>query len=116
VTTKICDNTSVGVIITNEANEFLMFERATFPPGLAPVAGHVDTHGTLRQAAETEVREEVGLTVVTLTETAANWPWCGRSRPHRPARHREPPQGPARVPTQLSSISTSQAVQQIPVQ
>lgn len=70
---KTCDNTSVGVIITNEAGDYLMFERATFPPGIAPVAGHIDTHGTARDAAEAEVCEEVGLTVVSLSEITAGW-------------------------------------------
>lgn len=70
---KTCDNTSVGVIITNEAGDYLMFERATFPPGIAPVAGHIDTHGTARDAAEAEVREEVGLTVVSLSEITTSW-------------------------------------------
>jgi len=70
---KTCDNTSVGVIITNAAGEYLMFDRNTFPSGVAPVAGHVDTHGTLRQAAEAEVREEVGLVVLSLTEVATGW-------------------------------------------
>jgi 8-oxo-dGTP pyrophosphatase MutT (NUDIX family) len=70
---KTCDNASVGVIITNDAGAFLMFERATFPPGIAPVAGHVDTHGTTRQAAEAEVREEVGLTVLSLSEITTAW-------------------------------------------
>jgi 8-oxo-dGTP pyrophosphatase MutT (NUDIX family) len=70
---KTCDNTSVGVIITNAAGDYLMFERATFPPGVAPVAGHVDTHGTVRDAAEAEVREEVGLTVVSLSEITSGW-------------------------------------------
>jgi ADP-ribose pyrophosphatase YjhB (NUDIX family) len=70
---KTCDNTSVGVIITNEAGDYLMFERNTFPPGIAPVAGHVDTHGTVRDAAEAEVREEVGLTVVLLSEITTGW-------------------------------------------
>lgn len=72
-TTKVCDNASVGVIITNAAGDYLMFDRNTFPPGVAPVAGHIDTHGTARQAAEAEVREEVGLTVVSLMEITAGW-------------------------------------------
>lgn len=63
---KTCDNTSVGVIITNAAGDYLMFERATFPPGVAPVAGHIDTHGTPWDAAKAEVAEEVGLTVTGL--------------------------------------------------
>jgi 8-oxo-dGTP pyrophosphatase MutT (NUDIX family) len=70
---KVCDNAVVGVIITNTVGDHLMFDRATFPPGVAPVAGHVDTHGTLRQAAEAEVHEEVGLTVVSLLEVTSGW-------------------------------------------
>lgn len=70
---KVCDNTSVGVIITNTDGDFLIFDRNTFPPGVAPVAGHVDTHGTVRDAAEAEVREEVGLTVVSLSEITTGW-------------------------------------------
>ncbi|MFC1410482.1 NUDIX hydrolase [Streptacidiphilus sp. N1-12] len=70
---KVCDNTSVGVIITNAAGDYLMFDRATFPPGTAPAAGHVDTHGTFEDAARAEVEEELGLHVESLTVVAGGW-------------------------------------------
>jgi|HubBroStandDraft_4_1064222.scaffolds.fasta_scaffold114740_2 8-oxo-dGTP pyrophosphatase MutT (NUDIX family) len=60
---KICDNKSVGVIIRGPENSFALLKRAFFPVGFAPVAGHVDDHGSVEQAAIDEVHEEVGLTV-----------------------------------------------------
>lgn len=68
----VCDNTSVGVIIEDEAGRLLMFDRARFPIGTAPAAGHVDGHGGYEAAARTEVEEELGLTVVELTP-AVHW-------------------------------------------
>lgn len=50
-----------------------MFERATYPPGVAPVAGHVDDHGGWEDAARAEVAEELGLTVTSLTHVAGGW-------------------------------------------
>jgi len=70
---KVCDNTSVGVIVTNGRGDYLMFDRATFPPGTAPAAGHIDDHGQPVDAARAEVAEELGLTVVTLEEVAGGW-------------------------------------------
>jgi ADP-ribose pyrophosphatase YjhB (NUDIX family) len=64
---KVCDNASVGVLITDDAGRYLMFDRATPPPGCAPPAGHVwDDHRSYDDAARAEVSEEVGLTVETL--------------------------------------------------
>ncbi|MFB9530388.1 NUDIX hydrolase [Nonomuraea roseola] len=60
-----CDHTSVGVLISSMAG-LLVFERATPPAGIAPVAGHIDQHGSPEQAAAKEVAEEVGLTVTGL--------------------------------------------------
>lgn len=51
----------------------LVFERATPPAGIAPVAGHVDRHGGPEQAARTEVAEEVGLTVTHLHLLLTAW-------------------------------------------
>jgi ADP-ribose pyrophosphatase YjhB (NUDIX family) len=63
---KTCDNASVGVLIS-DSGHWLMFERATFPPGIAPAAGHVfDEHSSYEDAARAEVAEELGLTVETL--------------------------------------------------
>jgi 8-oxo-dGTP pyrophosphatase MutT (NUDIX family) len=70
---KICDNRSVGVIIRDPARRLLVFERATFPVGIAPVAGHVDDHGSDEDAARAEVREEVGLTVTDLRLIGRVW-------------------------------------------
>lgn len=60
---KPCDHMSVGVLIQNDAGEYLMFERATAPAWIAPPAGHVDDHGEAEDAARAEMSEEVGLTV-----------------------------------------------------
>lgn len=72
--TKECDNTSVGVIIENSDGRIALLERAKFPPGLAPPAGHIDEHGSPEQAAISEVREEIGLVIpperLTLTPIA----------------------------------------------
>ncbi|WFF06207.1 NUDIX hydrolase [Micromonospora sp. WMMD1076] len=77
-----CDNTSVGVLITDPAGRLLLLRRATAPVGMAPVAGHVDDHGTPADAARREVAEEVGLTVLTLDPVADGWrPNACRRRP-----------------------------------
>lgn len=70
---KTCDNASVGVIIRNHSGDLLMFERVKPPVGIAPVAGHIDEHGTAEDAARAEVAEEVGLTVQTLTPVLSGW-------------------------------------------
>lgn len=62
---KVCDNTSVGIIIRKD-DKVLLIERKKPPFGFAPPAGHVDDHGSFEQAAKDEVYEEVGLTVVGL--------------------------------------------------
>lgn len=76
-----CDNTSVGVLITDENGRLLIFERATPPVGLAPVAGHIDQHQSPEQAAAAEVAEEVGLTVTGLVKVHSSW------RPNRCRRY-----------------------------
>lgn len=71
---RLCDHRSVGVVIADaDRSHLLMFDRARFPIGLAPVAGHVDDHGTSAQAAAAEAREEVGLQVGNLTLFAGGW-------------------------------------------
>lgn len=62
---KVCDNTSVGIIIRKE-DKVLLIERGKPPFGFAPPAGHVDDHGSFEQAAKDEVNEEVGLEVTKL--------------------------------------------------
>ncbi|WP_258308880.1 NUDIX hydrolase [Streptomyces sp. NWU339] len=70
---KICDNQSVGVVIGDEHGRLLLFDRATFPSGAAPAAGHVDDHGTPEQTARAEVAEELGLVVRGLEMIAERW-------------------------------------------
>ncbi|MCX4682167.1 NUDIX hydrolase [Streptomyces sp. NBC_01433] len=70
---KACDNTSVGVVITDRQGRYLMFDRATFPAGTAPAAGHIDDHGSAEDAGRAEVEEELGLTVTGLTRVTGCW-------------------------------------------
>lgn len=58
---KTCDHRSVGVIIRNEDDDYLLLTRAKPPSGRAPVAGHVDEHGDWLAAAVAETVEEVGV-------------------------------------------------------
>ncbi len=58
---KLCDNTSVGVIVQNNRDEFLLLNRQKFPYGWAAPAGHIDEHGTAEQAATSELAEETGI-------------------------------------------------------
>ncbi|MEU8199317.1 NUDIX hydrolase [Microbispora amethystogenes] len=84
--TKVCDNASVGVLVTDDHGKWLMFERATFPPGVAPAAGHVfDDHDGYEDAARAEVAEELGLTVTALELLPV-----GGWRPNRCRRHPGP--------------------------
>ena len=57
---KICDHTSVGMLVWKE-NKLLLIERAQFPFGFAPPAGHVDGDQTFEDGARRELKEEVGL-------------------------------------------------------
>lgn len=83
---KKCDNASVGVLAERNGR-WLFIWRNTFPFSVAPVSGHVfDEHGSYRDAAVAEMREEAGLTVEGLFPTGA-----GGWRPNRC--RREP--GPA---------------------
>jgi len=58
--TKICDHTSVGMLVWN-SDKLLLIERARFPFGFAVPAGHVDGDPTYEEAARRELKEEVGL-------------------------------------------------------
>ncbi len=60
---KICDHTSVGVIVKNIDDKFALLKRARGAVGMAPPAGHVDSHGSAAQAALDEVEEEIGLII-----------------------------------------------------
>lgn len=55
-----CNNTSVGVLV-ERAGCLLLIERAKYPHGYAPPAGHVDDGESYEQAAYRELAEEVGL-------------------------------------------------------
>lgn len=59
--TKECDNSSVGVIVRDEAGDYALLERRKYPVGIAPAAGHIDDHGSPEQAAIDEVHEELGI-------------------------------------------------------
>ncbi|MEU5898752.1 NUDIX hydrolase [Streptomyces venezuelae] len=84
----LCDHASVGVLISSPSG-LLVFERATPPAGIAPVAGHVDEHGGPEQAARAEVTEEVGLTVTHLHPLLNQWrPNHCRRTPIGPVGHR----------------------------
>jgi ADP-ribose pyrophosphatase YjhB (NUDIX family) len=62
---KICDHTSVGMIVKN-GDKILLIERARFPHGFAIPAGHVDGDPTFEDAARRELKEEVGLDTLNL--------------------------------------------------
>lgn len=64
-----------------------MFERATPPIGVAPVAGHIDQHGGPERAAHQETAEEVGLTATHLHLLLHRW------RPNRCRRPTSQPPG-----------------------
>lgn len=60
---KLCDNLSVGVIVRNQTGNYALLERRKFPVGIAPIAGHVDDHGSLEQTALDEAHEELGVSL-----------------------------------------------------
>ncbi len=62
---KICDHTSVGMLVEKEG-KILFIERRNKPFGFAMPAGHVDGDVTYEIAAERELREEVGLIATKL--------------------------------------------------
>ena len=67
---KVCDHTSVGMIV-RRGDEILFIERKRFPFGWAAVAGHVDSDAEYRDetyevAARRELMEEVGLRAKSL--------------------------------------------------
>jgi ADP-ribose pyrophosphatase YjhB (NUDIX family) len=62
---KMCDHTSVGMLILNQANEVLLIERKKPPFGWAAPAGHVDGDPSFEVAAARELQEEVGLSTVS---------------------------------------------------
>lgn len=63
--TKICDHKSVGLIVLKD-EKILLIERGKPPFGFAAPAGHVDEDKSFEDAAKRELKEEVGLDVVSL--------------------------------------------------
>jgi 8-oxo-dGTP pyrophosphatase MutT (NUDIX family) len=63
ITSKPCDNKSVGIIVRRTDGAVALLKRARFPFGYAPVAGHIDDHGSVEQAAIDESQEEIGLII-----------------------------------------------------
>ena len=63
---KVCDNTSVGIIVRNDAGDILVIERKKFPFGHAAPAGHIDEFGSPELAARGELKEEVNLSIVSM--------------------------------------------------
>jgi ADP-ribose pyrophosphatase YjhB (NUDIX family) len=63
---KICDHTSVGILVFNQENKLLLIERAKFPFGFAIPAGHVDGDRNFTIAASRELEEEVGIKNIRL--------------------------------------------------
>lgn len=57
---KICDNKSVGIIITDDSGKSVIIERGNYPEAFAPIAGHVDGMAE-DEAARNEALEEGGL-------------------------------------------------------
>lgn len=57
---KICDHTSVGMMVWKD-DKLLLIERGKQPFGFAIPAGHVDGDKTFGEAALRELKEEVGL-------------------------------------------------------
>lgn len=56
---KVCDHTSVGMIV-RQGDKILLIERMKYPFGFAPPAGHLDGD-EFEDGARRELREEVGL-------------------------------------------------------
>lgn len=63
---KICDHTSVGMIVEKDGKT-LLIERAKFPKGFACPAGHVDEDDSYENSAKRELKEEVGLDATKIT-------------------------------------------------
>lgn len=54
---KTCDNKSVGILIEKDGKYAMIF-RKNYPRAWAMIAGHVDDHGTERDAIRVEVAQE----------------------------------------------------------
>ena len=65
INTKTCDNKSVGILAWWDG-KLLLIERAKYPFGFAPPAGHVDNLNSFEEAAREELKEEVGLNILNI--------------------------------------------------
>lgn len=57
-------HTVVALIIRNK--KYLLVERATFPSGFALITGHVDDGESPQEALVREVKEEIGVDIISL--------------------------------------------------
>ncbi|MDP2855884.1 MAG: NUDIX hydrolase [bacterium] len=63
---KVCNHTSVGVILTNASGQILLIDRKRFPLFFACPAGHLEEDEQPEAGAIREVKEEVGLDISNL--------------------------------------------------
>lgn len=61
---KVCDNTTVGVVMKNKQGDLLLIERKNWPYGMALPAGHLDGDSAEKGAVR-EIAEEVGLNILS---------------------------------------------------
>ena len=72
---------SVGALIKNEEDKYLLIDRKKFPLGIAGIAGHIDEGEGEVDALKREVEEETGLTVNKYKlrfEEEVPWNECSR--------------------------------------
>lgn len=65
---KVCDNTSVGMIVRNQHGHIAVIERRNFPLAYALPAGHCDGD-SYPQAAIREAKEEIGVEAISQEKT-----------------------------------------------
>lgn len=63
---KICNHTSVGMILTNSQGQILLIDRKRFPLFFACPAGHLEEAEQPEAGAIREAREEVGFDISNL--------------------------------------------------
>jgi len=63
---KICNHTSVGMILTNSQGQILLIDRKRFPLFFACPAGHLEKDEQPEAGAIREAREEVGFDISNL--------------------------------------------------
>lgn len=63
---KICNHTSVGVILKNADSQILLIDRKLFPLFFACPAGHLEDEEQPEAGVIREAKEEVGLDIYNL--------------------------------------------------